>query len=86
MSKLLNLGKLDEKRNSDHSDNEADADFQRAMCYQKKAEVDVSLFGRKLHRRRKLKNSTNLETGGGGSGGLFSSLSLGCSDFRSFCS
>lgn len=63
MSKLLNLGKADEKRSSDHSDNEADADFQRALFYQKKAEVDVSLFGRKLHRRRKLKNSTIPQSG-----------------------
>jgi hypothetical protein len=74
MSKLLNLGKPvgavaaaadDEKRNSDHSDNEADADFQRAMFYKQKAEVDVSLFGRKLHRRRKLKNSKGEAAPGG---------------------
>jgi hypothetical protein len=55
MSKLLNIGNnTDEKRNSDHSDNEGDDDFQRAMFYQDKAKVDVSLFNRKLHRRRKL--------------------------------
>lgn len=54
MSKLLNLGKTDEKRNSDHSDNEDD-DFKRAMNHNKIAEVDVSLFHRKLHRRRKMK-------------------------------
>jgi hypothetical protein len=61
MSKLLNIGKnIDEKRNSDHSDNEGDDDFKRAMFYQDKVKVDVTLWNRKLHRRRKLKeNGTN---------------------------
>lgn len=61
MSKLLNLGKTDEKRNSDHSDNEDD-EFKRVMIQKKTAEVDVSLFHRKLHRRRKMKKP-NLESG-----------------------
>ena len=61
MSKMLNLKNTEEKRNSDHSDNEDDNEFHRALFYKKQAEVDVTMFNRKLHRRKFMKKNDDSE-------------------------